>query len=68
MNMKKDYIWNPSACSCENEKYLASIMDDSAFTRKQPVKRKIFERTQKDLSGAIKCFAQTVTNFLLSSA
>ena len=26
---EKDYIWNPSACSCENGKYLASIMDDS---------------------------------------
>ena len=26
----KKYIWNPSTCHCENEKYLASIMDDSA--------------------------------------
>ena len=22
--------WNPAACNCENGKYLASIMDDSA--------------------------------------
>ena len=29
---EKDYIWNPSTCSCENGKYLASIMDDSAIT------------------------------------
>ena len=29
---EKDYIWNPSTCSCENEKRLASIMDDSLFT------------------------------------
>ena len=29
---EKDYIWNPSTCSCKNGKYLASIMDDSAFT------------------------------------
>ena len=26
---KKDYVWNPSTDNCENEKYLASIMDDS---------------------------------------
>ena len=28
----KDYIWNLSTCSCENGKYLANIMDDSAIT------------------------------------
>ena len=28
---EKDYIWNPATCSCENRKYLASIMDDSAI-------------------------------------
>ena len=28
---EKDYVWNPATCSCENEKYLASIMDDSAI-------------------------------------
>ena len=27
---EKDYVWNPVTCNCENEKYLASIMDDSA--------------------------------------
>ena len=26
----KDHIWNPATCSCEYEKYLVSIMDDSA--------------------------------------
>ena len=26
----KDYIWNPSTCSCENWKYLASITACSA--------------------------------------
>ena len=30
--VKKDYIWNPATCSCENGKYLASIMDHSAIT------------------------------------
>ena len=28
---EKYFIWNPATCSCENEKYLASIMDDSAI-------------------------------------
>ena len=28
----KKYIWNPAACSCQNGKYLASIMDDSLIT------------------------------------
>ena len=31
---EEDYIWNPSACSCENGKYLASIMDDSVIQRR----------------------------------
>ena len=29
---EKDFIWNTSACSCKNGKYLASIMDDLAIT------------------------------------
>ena len=28
---EKDHVWNPSTCICENEKYLASIMDDSTI-------------------------------------
>ena len=28
---KKDYVWNPATCNCENGKCLASIMDDSAI-------------------------------------
>ena len=24
---EKDYIWNPATCSCENRKYLSSIID-----------------------------------------
>ena len=30
--VKKNYIWNPATCNCENGKYLASIMNDSAIT------------------------------------
>ena len=28
---KKDYIWNPVTCSCENGKYLASTIDGSVI-------------------------------------
>ena len=27
---EKDYVWSPATCNCENGKYLASIMNDSA--------------------------------------
>ena len=29
---QKDDIWNSATCSCENNKYLARIIDDSIFT------------------------------------
>ena len=29
---EKGYSWNPSKCNCENEKKLASIMDNLAIT------------------------------------
>ena len=29
---ENDYVWNPVKCNCENGKYLASIMRDSAIT------------------------------------
>ena len=29
---EKDHIQNPVTCSCENGKYLASIIDDSVIT------------------------------------
>ena len=29
---EKDYIWNPARRSCQNAKYLASLMNDSAIT------------------------------------
>ena len=28
---EKEYVWNPSTCICENGKYLANVMDDSAI-------------------------------------
>ena len=32
MYVKKDYVWNPATCSCENEKHLESIMNDLKIT------------------------------------
>ena len=29
---EKDYIQNPATCSCKNDKYLASTIDDSLIT------------------------------------
>ena len=29
---EKDYVFNPAACTCENGKYLGSILGDSAIT------------------------------------
>ena len=54
--MWKNYVWNLSTCNCENGRYLASIMDDSAIIcdeiidvketnfnkKKKIVKRRIF--------------------------
>ena len=27
---EKNYVWNPSICNCENGKYLASVINNSA--------------------------------------
>ena len=36
--VKQNHIWNPSICSCENGKYLASIMNDSAIMCDEVIK------------------------------
>ena len=30
--LEKDCIWGPATCSCENGKYVVSIIDDSVIT------------------------------------
>ena len=35
---EKDYVWNPSTCNCENDEYLASIMDDSTIICDEVIK------------------------------
>ena len=40
MYVKKNYVWNPATCGCENGKYLASIMDDSAIIWDEVIRRR----------------------------
>ena len=40
MYVKKNYVWNPVTCGCENGKYLASIMDDSAIIWDEVIRRR----------------------------
>ena len=35
---EKEYVWSPTTCICENGKYLASIMDDSAIICDEVIK------------------------------
>ena len=35
---EKDYVWKPATCSCENGKYLTSIMKDSTITCDEIIK------------------------------
>ena len=38
MCIQKTYIWNPAICSCENEKYVGSIIDNSVITGDEIIK------------------------------
>ena len=38
---EKDYICNPSTCSCKNGKYLAGIIDDSVITCDEIIEKTI---------------------------
>ena len=40
MYVKKNYVSNPATCGCENGKYLASIMDDSAIIWDEVIRRR----------------------------
>ena len=41
---EKDYIWNPATCSCENGKYLASIIDDLVIMCDEIIRQKRFQQ------------------------
>ena len=36
---EKGYIWNPATCSCENDKYAGSIIDDSVVVCNEIIAR-----------------------------
>ena len=55
---EKDYIWNPSICNCENGKYLASIVDDSAITSDEIIESYDEETIIKKLFQLQKLFQQ----------
>ena len=42
---EKDYVWNPATCYCENGKYLANIMDDSAITCDEDTEAMLYDET-----------------------
>ena len=53
---EKYYIWNPDTCSCENGKYLASIIDDSMITCDEIIVTKETKTIPKNIIGETKCF------------
>ena len=42
---EKAYIWNPVACSCENDKYVGSVIDDSVIKCRR---KKLFHQKQSE--------------------
>ena len=45
--VKKDYIWNPATCRCENGKDLASIIDDLVITCDEIIDAEATTKKQK---------------------
>ena len=50
---EKDYIWNPTACNCENGKYLASIITDDLVIMCDEIKQSYEEETNFNEKKAI---------------
>ena len=52
-----DYIWNPSTCSCENGKYFASIMVNSAIMCNEFIqqrKKRLFQQILRKRTQSVK--------------
>ena len=64
--VKKIYIWNPSAYSCKNGKYLASIIDDSVITCDEVIDMKERKTIPKNIICERKRFFILIT-FLLTT-
>ena len=45
---EKDYIWNPSTCSCKNSKYLASTFQHSVITCAKIIKKTVTKYSNKE--------------------
>ena len=62
--MQKNYIWNPATYSCENGKYVASIIDDSVVICDETIEEtKTVWSKRKSIKPVItKC---TSTNFYI---
>ena len=41
---KKDYIWNPSTCICENGKYFKSIADTSVIVCNEIINATVYQQ------------------------
>ena len=51
---KKDFVWNPTTCNCENGKNLASIMDDSEITCDEFIES-YDEKSNLNVKKPVKC-------------
>ena len=52
---EKDYVWNPATCSCNNGKYLASVMDDSVIMCDEVIESYNEETNFNEKKAACKC-------------
>ena len=64
----KDYVWNPSTCSCENGKYLANIMDDSVITFYEIIDVKETNFNKKNITCKTPNFYMLLTFLLITTA
>ena len=55
-------IWNPATCSCENGKYLASIIDDSVIACDEIVEERKTVPTNFNEENAV-CKTKNILHF-----
>ena len=64
-HLEKDYVCNPATCNCENGKYLASIMDDSAVIYKEITDVKETNFNEKNITCKTKSFCNLLAFLLI---
>ena len=57
-SVKKSYIWNPSTYTCENGKYLGSIIDDSVITCDEIIEEKKLKKITPTKTTSTELFQQ----------